>query len=132
MLSNDMKRRIARISGIVLFVIAGLLFVYCIWSFIYLTKTLVSNFKNNGLTYKDNAYYIFETFFMSYPVKYLVNVVTLSALAMLLSNWHRPEKAGDGIPAAVYESPEPGDEWSPFETSGDADEIADVKDGEDE
>jgi len=128
MQSSGTKRKIARISSIVLFVIAGLLFIFCIWSFIYFWNALMTNIRTNGLTYKDNAYYIFETFLMAYPVRYLLHTVTMAALAMLLAGWHRQDKAGEDIPAKADIH---AGEWNPFEITGDEDEVGGAEGGDD-
>ena len=80
---NKLKQKLHFIFGIVLFVVAGLLLVYAIWSFTYCAD-IISDAKSSGqLSVSGNEYDIMS-FYMGNCSQYFVYSLLLAVMGLLL------------------------------------------------
>jgi len=114
-MDDILKGKKVRVLSNILLVIAALLFAYFIWSVIYCSTVLASNFQN-GLTFKDHVYQIFD-FYMQNSLGHLFDSVIIAALGVILRGWAASGKLAAQAPAA------PAGDWSPFEMPDEAPEI---------
>jgi len=77
------KQRLHFIFGIILFVIAGLLLVYAIWSFTYCAD-IISDAKANGQLSASGNEYDIMSFYMGNCAQYFVYGVLLAAAGLIV------------------------------------------------
>ena len=108
------KRKMHSICGIVLFVVAGLLLVYAIWSYTYCAG-IISDAKASGqLSVSGNEYDIMS-FYMGNCAQYFVYALLLAAGGLILQKKEsagRAEIMEDTISSKlITESDSELDEW---------------------
>ena len=77
------KQKLHFVFGIILFVIAGLLLVYAIWSFTYCAD-IISDAKANGQLSASGNEYDIMSFYMGNCAQYFVYGVLLAAAGLIV------------------------------------------------
>lgn len=95
------KKKLYFISSIVLFIIAGLLAAYSIWSFFYCMDIIMQAKISGQIAASGNEYDI-VSFYMSNCAQYFVYALLLVSAGLLLQNKDNNSKtATDGVDTSV-------------------------------
>lgn len=91
-----MKKFKLPLLSLMLYIIAGLLAIYGIWTFTFCYNTVKEAISSGQITFKGNEYDII-TFYMSTCSQYLVNVVILAALGRIAQKVLTKPKTEDNV-----------------------------------
>ena len=106
------KQKIYLVCGVILFIVAGLLLVYAVWSFVYCAG-IISEAKASGQLAASGNGYDIVSFYMANCSQYFIFALLMTAAGLILQK-NKPEVPAVTKPDIVMtasDSDKEIDEW---------------------